>query len=89
LHITLLKDLRHPAHWALAVGVGLTGLLSNLAVALLGALIIWWTARAITAWRRRYARNTHIKTETSDLDNRIRDTRIAARTPLAQSNAIS
>ena len=34
LHIALLKDLRRPAHWALALAVGITGFLSNLAVAL-------------------------------------------------------
>ena len=44
LHIALLKDLRHPAHWALAIAVGITGLISNLAIALVGALVIWWAA---------------------------------------------
>ena len=34
LHIALLKDLRGPAQWALALAVGMTGFLSNLAVAL-------------------------------------------------------
>jgi SulP family sulfate permease len=42
LHIALLKDLRHPAHWMLALAVGITGFLSNLAVALVGGLVIWW-----------------------------------------------
>jgi SulP family sulfate permease len=45
LHIALLKDLRGRWHWALAIAVGVTGLLSNLAVALFGALVIWWTVR--------------------------------------------
>jgi hypothetical protein len=51
LHIALLKDLRHPAHWALAIAVGVTGFLSNLAIALLGALLIWWVVRAVTSLR--------------------------------------
>jgi MFS superfamily sulfate permease-like transporter len=54
LHISLLKDLRQPTHWALAVSVGITGFLSNLAIALGGALIIWWAARTLTASRRRF-----------------------------------
>lgn len=55
LHMALLKDLRHPSHWALAIAVGVTGFLSNLAIALVGALVIWWTAKAIMVWRdRRY-----------------------------------
>ena len=49
LHVALLKDLRHPAHWALAIAVGITGLLSNLAIALVGALLVWWAARAVIA----------------------------------------
>src|SRR5271155_1069760 len=53
LHIALLKDLRGPWHWALALAVGITGFLSNLAVALIGALLIWWLARAIQAWQVR------------------------------------
>ncbi|MGI8724364.1 MAG: putative sulfate/molybdate transporter [Methyloceanibacter sp.] len=51
LHIGLLRDLRHPVHWALAIAVGVTGLLSNLAIALVGALVVWWAAEAFT--RRR------------------------------------
>src|SRR5580693_4436578 len=38
LHIALLKDLRRPADWALALAVGITGFVSNLAIALVGAL---------------------------------------------------
>jgi sulfate permease, SulP family len=53
LHITLLKDLRGPWHWALALAVGITGFLSNLAVALVGALVIWWLARWIQSRRAR------------------------------------
>jgi sulfate permease, SulP family len=53
LHIGLLKDLRHPAHWALAIAVGVTGFLSNLAIALVGALLIWWAVQAVTTLRAR------------------------------------
>jgi sulfate permease, SulP family len=53
LHIMLLKDLRGPWHWALALAVGITGFLSNLAVALVGALVIWWVARWIQIRRTR------------------------------------
>jgi sulfate permease, SulP family len=55
LHITLLKDLRGPWHWALALAVGITGFVSNLAVALVGALLIWWLGRLIQGWRARRA----------------------------------
>ncbi len=61
LHITLLKDLRHPAHWALAIAVGITGLLSNLAIALVGALLVWWAARAVTAVRNQGSGTTATK----------------------------
>ena len=47
LHIALLKDLREPAHWTLAIAVGITGLLANLAIALIAALVVWWAATAI------------------------------------------
>jgi MFS superfamily sulfate permease-like transporter len=58
LHIALLKDLREPAHWALAVAVGITGFLSNLAIALAGALLIWWVAGAVVAWRSPKSRSS-------------------------------
>jgi SulP family sulfate permease len=54
LHITLLKDLRGFWHWALAVAVGITGFLSNLAVALVGALLIWWAVHVIRTRRARH-----------------------------------
>jgi len=53
MHIALLKDLQGPAQWALALVVGITGFLSNLAIALLGALLIWWAARWVRAWKAR------------------------------------
>jgi sulfate permease, SulP family len=53
LHIMLLKDLRGPWHWALALAVGITGFLTNLAVALVGALAVWWVARWVQSWRAR------------------------------------
>jgi sulfate permease, SulP family len=38
-----------------AIAVGVTGLLSNLAIALVGALLIWWGVEAAIALRgRRY-----------------------------------
>ncbi|HJR90498.1 MAG TPA: molybdate transporter family protein [Aeromicrobium sp.] len=43
LHIALLRDLARPAHWAIAVGIGLIGFLSNLAIALAAGLVVWWT----------------------------------------------
>jgi sulfate permease, SulP family len=54
LHITLLKDLRGPWQWTFALAVGIIGFLSNLAVALVGALLVWWVARWIQAWRARH-----------------------------------
>jgi sulfate permease, SulP family len=51
LHIALLKDLRRPADWVLALAVGITGFVSNLAIALVGALLIWWGFRSIRAWQ--------------------------------------
>jgi sulfate permease, SulP family len=47
LHIRLLKDLRGRWHWVLAIAVGVTGFVSNLAVALVGALVIWWAVRVV------------------------------------------
>jgi SulP family sulfate permease len=51
LHIALLKDLRQPSHWIFAIAVGVTGFISNLVIALIGALVIWWMAKAIGALR--------------------------------------
>jgi hypothetical protein len=53
LHITLLKDLRDPRHWMLAIAVGVIGIVSNLAIALVAALAIWWSAKGAAAWRAR------------------------------------
>jgi MFS superfamily sulfate permease-like transporter len=53
LHTALLKDLRHPYHWALALVVGVTGFRFNLAVALIAALLIWWAGKAALALRSR------------------------------------
>ncbi len=54
LHIMLLRDLRGRWQWALAIAVGVTGFLSNLAVALVGALAIWWAVHAIRSRRARH-----------------------------------
>lgn len=51
LHIALLRDLREPAHWALAIAVGVAGFLANLAIALTAALLVWWAVKAVTARR--------------------------------------
>jgi SulP family sulfate permease len=53
LHITLLKDVRGPWNWAMAIAVGVIGFLSNLAVALVGALLIWWAVRGFQSRRAR------------------------------------
>jgi sulfate permease, SulP family len=53
LHITLLKDIRGPWNWAVAIAVGVIGFLSNLAVALVGALLIWWAVRGFQSRRAR------------------------------------
>jgi SulP family sulfate permease len=53
LHTALLKDLRHPYHWALALAVGVIGFVSNLAVALIAALLLWWAGKAVIALHRR------------------------------------
>lgn len=53
LHMALLKDLHQPVHVILAIAVGVTGFLLNLAVALVGALLIWWITKAIMRWRDR------------------------------------
>jgi MFS superfamily sulfate permease-like transporter len=47
LHITLLKDLRRPSHVALALAVGITGAVFNLAVALVAGLLVWWLAHVV------------------------------------------
>jgi len=53
LHITLLKDLSEPFHWALAIAVGIIGVFSNLAIALIAALLVWWGARAVAMYQAR------------------------------------
>lgn len=44
LHIGLLRDLRQPGHWVVALGIGAIGFVSNLAIALAVGLAIWWGA---------------------------------------------
>jgi SulP family sulfate permease len=46
LHIALLRDLQRPSDWMFAVVTGILGFLSNLAIALVAALLVWWLARA-------------------------------------------
>ncbi|HKY58891.1 MAG TPA: putative sulfate/molybdate transporter [Aeromicrobium sp.] len=47
LHIALLRDLALPGHWVIAVGIGVTGFLTNLAIALGAGLLVWWTVVGI------------------------------------------
>lgn len=58
LHIGLLRDLRQPWAWALALAVGIVGFQVHLALALGGGLVVYWGARligAITGTRLRTA----------------------------------
>jgi sulfate permease, SulP family len=52
LHIGLLRDLRRPADWALALLVGGVGFALNLAIAVALGLALFWLGRAIGAVRR-------------------------------------
>jgi MFS superfamily sulfate permease-like transporter len=52
-HIALLKDLRGAYDWSMAIAVGIVGFLSNLAIALTAALIVWWGVNAVLALRAR------------------------------------
>ena len=61
LHIALLKDLREPSHWLFAISVGVVGFLSNLAVAMIAALLFWWAANAIFALRDRRTSMTGVQ----------------------------
>jgi sulfate permease, SulP family len=49
LHIGLLRDLREPWAWALALAVGVVGYQVHLAIALAGGLIVYWGARLVGA----------------------------------------
>ena len=49
LHIGLLRDLREPWAWALALGVGIVGYQVHLALALAAGLAVYWGARAVDA----------------------------------------
>jgi hypothetical protein len=52
LHIGLLRDLRGAPEWALALGVGVLGFATNLAVALGVGLAAWWLVRGGVRLRR-------------------------------------
>jgi sulfate permease, SulP family len=56
LHVGLLADLRGAPAWALALTVGMVGLLVNLAVALAVGLALWWLPRAVARLAGRSAR---------------------------------
>jgi len=53
LHIGLLRDLERGPGRALAVAIGVLGLLTNIAIGLAAGLAVWWGARALGALRRR------------------------------------
>lgn len=42
LHIGLLRDLERPADWLVALGVGVLGVLTDLGIALVAGLLVWW-----------------------------------------------
>ena len=52
LHISLLRDLREPWAWALALAVGLVGFQVHLALALGGGLVVYWGLRLAGALAR-------------------------------------
>jgi sulfate permease, SulP family len=51
LHISLLRDLRGRREWLIALLVGATGLLINLAVGLAIGLALWWLPELWKRWR--------------------------------------
>ena len=53
LHIALLRDLDGVGPWAIAIGIGVLGFASNLAIALVAGLLVWWT----TIWLRSRGRS--------------------------------
>jgi hypothetical protein len=53
LHIALLRDLDGVGPWALAIGIGILGFTTNLAIALGAGLLVWWT----TVWLRSRAQS--------------------------------
>jgi SulP family sulfate permease len=52
LHIGLLRDLERDRGLALALGIGLLGAATNIAVGLGAGLLVWWGGRAVGALRR-------------------------------------
>lgn len=50
LHIGLLRDLREPWAWALAIAVGIVGFQVHLALALGGGLLVYWGVRAVATF---------------------------------------
>lgn len=54
-HLGLARDLRGVWPWVVAIGVGVAGVLGNLALALGLGLALWWGAAAVTTARRRRA----------------------------------
>ncbi|MGH3072971.1 MAG: hypothetical protein ACRDNB_11995, partial [Gaiellaceae bacterium] len=54
LHIGLLRDLERGPALALAIGVGVLGFATNIAVGLGAGLAVWWAPRGVAALRARY-----------------------------------
>jgi hypothetical protein len=51
MHLGLLRDLARPFEWAVALTIGVGGLLGHLAPALLVGLALWWGGQALMpAW---------------------------------------
>jgi sulfate permease, SulP family len=51
LHIGLLRDLRDPAAWSIALIVGAIGVFANLGLALGAGLVLWWLPRLVVRLR--------------------------------------
>lgn len=58
LHITLLRDLRGSLAWALALWVGIAGVMVNLAVSVTIGLVVWWGIRGFGAMRASLRRSS-------------------------------
>lgn len=59
MHMTLLRDLERPWEWAVAVGIGLVGVLGHLALALLVGLAVWWGGVGVARMARRQQDAAH------------------------------
>lgn len=67
LHIALLRDLEHPVHWTIAIGTGLIGVFSNVAIAMAAGLLAWW-AVALVGRRRLVGQGAELETAAEEDD---------------------